>query len=139
MASAASRRHVFGLPQAYLYSFGESIACVYRVFGTSRDVFGMLCWSAPCEGDSVNQALRSAMLAAGLEHLDLSAQLSVDPKTVERWLSGRLPHPRNRAAIAKLVGRTADELWPSTSDTNRRGRLGGEVRAIYPSPMGRPA
>ncbi len=92
----------------------------------------MLGWSAPCEGDSVNQALRSAMLAAGLEHLDLASHLSVDPKTVDRWLAGRLPHPRNRAAIAKLVRRAEVELWPSTSATGRHGRRGGEVRAVYP-------
>lgn len=92
----------------------------------------MLGRSAPYEGDSVNRALQSAMMAAGLEQLDLAARMAVDPKTVERWLAGRLPHPRNRAAIAKLVGRAEDELWPSAPGVDRRGRLGEEVRAIYP-------
>ncbi|WP_349261970.1 helix-turn-helix transcriptional regulator [Actinocrinis sp.] len=61
----------------------------------------------------MNQALRSAMMAAGLQQLDLASRLEVDPKTVERWLDGRVPHPSNRAAIAKLLNRPEDELWPS--------------------------
>lgn len=84
------------------------------------------------EGDGVNEALRGAMAAAGLEQLDIAARLSVDPKTVERWIAGRIPHPRSRAAVARLVGVDEGRLWPAANDGARRGRFGGEVRAIYP-------
>ncbi|MFC7758612.1 hypothetical protein ACFQY4_11950 [Catellatospora bangladeshensis] len=41
-----------------------------------------------------NDTLRSALVSAGLTTVDLATALTVDPKTVERWLSrGRLPHP----------------------------------------------
>jgi len=80
----------------------------------------------------VNEALRRALAAAGLEHVDVAARLSVDPKTVERWIAGRLPHPRSRAAVARLVGVDEEQLWPSAADFKRRGRFGGDVRAVYP-------
>jgi transcriptional regulator with XRE-family HTH domain len=79
----------------------------------------------------VNQALRSAMMAAGLQQLDLASRLEVDPKTVDRWLAGRLPHPSNRAAVAKLLSRGEDELWPQ-GDADRRMRRRDEVRSVYP-------
>lgn len=80
----------------------------------------------------MNQALRSAMMAAGLQQLDLASRLAVDPKTVERWLAGRVPHPSNRAAIAMLLNCTEDDLWPQSSPLDRRGRRGEEVRTVYP-------
>lgn len=80
----------------------------------------------------MNDALRSAVLAAGLTPLDVAARLSVDPKTVERWFAGRVPHPRSRIALAELVGRDVDKLWPLASKTRRRGQVGGEVQAVYP-------
>jgi transcriptional regulator with XRE-family HTH domain len=92
----------------------------------------MLASSASDEGVSVNQALRSAMMAAGMHQIDLASHLAVDPKTVERWLAGRVPHRRNRAAVAELLNRSEDELWPDADATDRRHRLGGEVRTVYP-------
>jgi transcriptional regulator with XRE-family HTH domain len=80
----------------------------------------------------MNDVLRSAVTAAGLEQVDVAARLSVDPKTVERWFAGRVPHPRSRVALAALIGRDADELWPAASEPKQRGRSGGEVRAVYP-------
>ena len=80
----------------------------------------------------MNEALRGAMAAAGLGQVDIAARLSVDPKTVERWMAGRLPHPRSRAAVARLVGVDEGRLWPAAGEAVRRGRFGGEVRAIYP-------
>ena len=80
----------------------------------------------------VNQALRSAMMAAGLQQLDLASRLAVDPKTVERWLAVRLPHPSNRSAIANLLNRTEDELWPPSGVAGRLNRRGDEVRTVYP-------
>jgi transcriptional regulator with XRE-family HTH domain len=79
----------------------------------------------------VNEALRTALAAKGIDRLDVAAKLQVDPKTVERWLSGRLPHPGSRTALAKLVGIDEDELWPYADNPHAR-RFGSEIRAVYP-------
>lgn len=71
-------------------------------------------------------------MAAGLQQLDLASRLAVDPKTVERWLAGRVPHPGNRAAIAKLLNRTEEELWQLSGAPGRLNRRGDEVRTVYP-------
>jgi hypothetical protein len=60
----------------------------------------------------VNEPLRRALLCARLREDDLAAHLGVDPKTVRRWLNGRVPYPHNRAAIAELVGAGEADLWP---------------------------
>jgi len=79
----------------------------------------------------VNEALRTALAAKGIDRIDVAAKLQVDPKTVERWLSGRLPHPSSRGALAKLLGVDEDELWPSVDNPHVR-RFGPEIRAVYP-------
>ena len=79
----------------------------------------------------MNETLRNALTAKGIDRLDVAAKLQVDPKTVERWLSGRLPHPSTRAALAKLLDVDEQELWPST-DTPHARRFGPEIRAVYP-------
>src|ERR1700685_1352262 len=72
------------------------------------------------------------MLRARLREDDVAARLGVDPKTVRRWLSGRVPYPSSRAALANLVGADEADLWPEA-----RGPLTGrsrpeELGAIYP-------
>ena len=62
----------------------------------------------------------------------MAARVGVDPKTVRRWLSGRIPYPQNRAAIADLVGVDEAELWPGIG-----GPLTGKMRpeelgVVYP-------
>lgn len=56
-------------------------------------------------------------LAAGVSRSGLSLELvarrvDVDPKTVQRWLAGRTPHPRHRYALAALLGESEEFLWP---------------------------
>ena len=58
----------------------------------------------------MNEPLRRALLRARLREDDIAARLGVDPKTVRRWLNGRVPYPHNRAAIAELVGADEAEL-----------------------------
>jgi transcriptional regulator with XRE-family HTH domain len=52
----------------------------------------------------LNEPLRQALLRARLREDDVAARLGVDPKTVRRWLNGRVPYTNNRVALADLVG-----------------------------------
>jgi hypothetical protein len=72
------------------------------------------------------------MLRARLRENDVAAHLGVDPKTVRRWLSGRVPYPGSRAALADLVRADEADLWPEAG-----GPLSGRSRpeglaAVYP-------
>jgi hypothetical protein len=60
----------------------------------------------------VNEPLRRALLHARIREDDIAAHLGVDPKTVRRWLGGRIPYPHNRAAVADLLGADEADLWP---------------------------
>jgi hypothetical protein len=60
----------------------------------------------------VNEPLRRALMRARLREGDIAARLGVDPKTVRRWLDGRVPYPHNRAALAELVRAEEGDLWP---------------------------
>lgn len=79
----------------------------------------------------MNEALRNALAAKGIDRLDIATKLQVDPKTVERWLAGRLPHSSSRAAIAKVLNMAESELWPAAKDPHAR-HFGPEIRAVYP-------
>src|SRR3977135_1753293 len=50
-----------------------------------------------------NDRLRSAMAKAGKDIANLADAAAVAPKTGQRWLAGRVPHPRHRWVIASLV------------------------------------
>ncbi len=56
--------------------------------------------------------LRAALSAAQLTIDDVARELSVDPKTVQRWIRGRKPHPRHRWALSTLVAESDEYLWP---------------------------
>jgi transcriptional regulator with XRE-family HTH domain len=60
----------------------------------------------------VNDLLRRALIDADLTEADLAERLGVDPKTVHRWLAGRVPYPRHRAKVAALLGTDERDLWP---------------------------
>lgn len=63
-----------------------------------------------------NDVLRQAIREAGLTTAEVAERLGVDVKTVERWIRpGRVPHPRSRQALAELLRREQDELWPPMS------------------------
>jgi len=59
-----------------------------------------------------NERLRAAMAAQGIELENLARQVEVDPKTVQRWIGGRVPHPRHRWKICDLLGQAEEHLWP---------------------------
>jgi transcriptional regulator with XRE-family HTH domain len=103
--------------------------------GTSRDVF---CYGDDvfplCDGrqETLNESLRRAMLRARLREDDVAARLDVDPKTVRRWLSGRVPYPSSRAALADLVGVDEAELWPEAGGPLSGRSRPEELAAVYP-------
>jgi transcriptional regulator with XRE-family HTH domain len=72
------------------------------------------------------------MLRARLREDDVAARLGVDPKTVRRWLSGRVPYPSSRAALADLVGVDEADLWPEAEGPFSGRSRPKALAAIYP-------
>ncbi|GIH78344.1 helix-turn-helix transcriptional regulator [Planobispora longispora] len=77
----------------------------------------------------MNENLRHALIRARLHPVDIAARLAVDPKTVTRWIGGRIPHPRHRLAVADLLGLDEGELWPA--GTHSRRGISDEIKAVY--------
>jgi transcriptional regulator with XRE-family HTH domain len=80
----------------------------------------------------VNEPLRRALLRARLREDDIAARLGVDPKTVRRWLTGRVPYPHNRVAIAELVGAAEADLWPDAGGLLAARTRPEELGTVYP-------
>ena len=59
-----------------------------------------------------NERLRTALLQRGLTPADLADTVGVDPKTIERWIGGRIPHRRHRHRAAVRLGVDETYLWP---------------------------
>ena len=76
----------------------------------------------------VNERLRRALFEAQLTEQDLATELRVDPKTVRRWLDGRLPYSRHRGDLVKRLGVDEVDLWPELAAKSRPD----EIAAIYP-------
>jgi phosphatidylserine/phosphatidylglycerophosphate/cardiolipin synthase-like enzyme len=81
----------------------------------------------------VNDLLRRALADARLSEAGLAARLGVDPKTVHRWVAGRVPYPRHRARVASLVGWDEAELWPQLAVADIKAEPPTiDVLATYP-------
>lgn len=81
----------------------------------------------------MNHLLARALSGAKLDIVDVAAQLCVDPKTVQRWISsGRIPYPRHRDALVSLTGWAAHDLWPSLPRPAERPGAADEIRIVYP-------
>ncbi len=81
----------------------------------------------------MNDLLRRALADAHLAESDVAVRVGVDPKTVHRWLAGRVPYARHRDRIASLVGRDEADLWPQLAvSTVRADPPVIEVLATYP-------
>jgi hypothetical protein len=80
----------------------------------------------------VNEPLCRALMRARLREDDVAARLGVDPKTVRRWLNGRVPYPHNRAAIADLVDADEAELWPDAGGPLAARTRPDELGTVYP-------
>jgi hypothetical protein len=80
----------------------------------------------------MNENLRQALLRSHLREQDVAASLGVDPKTVRRWIEGRVPYPANRAALADLLHSNEADLWPESSDPLSARSRPDELVAVYP-------
>ncbi|MGF1600080.1 MAG: XRE family transcriptional regulator [Acidimicrobiales bacterium] len=81
-----------------------------------------------------NERLRDALSGAGLVVQDIAAELGVDPKTVERWITqDRLPYPRHRQRLAARLRESESYLWPTSVSDDRRAELSmSELVRVYP-------
>jgi transcriptional regulator with XRE-family HTH domain len=80
-----------------------------------------------------NERLRAALLERGLTPAALGQELGVDYKTVERWVSGRIPYRRHRYSVASRLGVDEVYLWPDALGRELVGAASeSEVVAIYP-------
>ena len=80
----------------------------------------------------MNEPLRRALLEARLRENDVAARMGVDPKTVRRWLNGRVPYPHNRAALADLVKADEADLWPDAGGPLAARTRPDDLGTIYP-------
>jgi len=78
----------------------------------------------------MNDTLRRALADARLDEVTVSTALGVDPKTVQRWIMGRVPQRRHRWDLADLVSRHEHDLWPELA--YGAGGSCSEIRGSYP-------
>jgi hypothetical protein len=73
------------------------------------------------------------MLERGITPADLAETLKVDPKSVERWISGRTPYRRHRYAVAARLGVDEGYLWPDALSADQVASASeSEIINIYP-------
>ncbi|MDG4821908.1 XRE family transcriptional regulator [Asanoa sp. WMMD1127] len=80
----------------------------------------------------MNGPLARALRSAGLDATGAAARLGVDPKTVQRWMAGRMPYPRHRDALVRLTRWAPHDLWPNLPHPAEPARADDEVRIVYP-------
>jgi hypothetical protein len=71
------------------------------------------------------------MTSNAIELETLARHVGVDPKTVQRWLSGRVPHPRHRWTICDLLGQSEEHLWPGVGLGASGAAHTSEIVAAY--------
>jgi transcriptional regulator with XRE-family HTH domain len=80
-----------------------------------------------------NERLRAAMLERGMTPAALAAAVDVDPKSVERWISGRIPYRRHRYEVATKLGIDETFLWPNALDRDQIASASeSEIVTVYP-------
>ena len=86
----------------------------------------------------MNETLRRAMLRARLSEQDVAARLQVDPKTVRRWLEGRVPYLRHRWVLTGLLNADEADLWPEVRAAIAARSRPAEIKAVYPNRQAMP-
>lgn len=79
----------------------------------------------------MNDRLRTAIARRELTLDGVAAHAGVDPKTVQRWVAGRVPHARHRWAVAALLKEDANYLWPDPVGENPSAS-NAEVLTVFP-------
>lgn len=79
-----------------------------------------------------NERLRLAMSRRRVSVEAVATAAEVDPKTVSRWMGGRVPHPRHRWVVARLLQEDEDYLWPGNRRSDGAADPIGEIIAAYP-------
>ena len=81
-----------------------------------------------------NERLRAALLEHGITVATLAELVSVDEKTVERWITqGRMPYRRYRYAVAMRLGVDETYLWPEAlSKKQINAASESEIVTAYP-------
>lgn len=80
-----------------------------------------------------NDRLRSVMLERGVTPAELAETLQVDPKSVERWVKGRVPYRRHRYAVAAHLGVDEAYLWPDALSSDEVASAAeSEIVTVYP-------
>ncbi|MGH3633494.1 MAG: helix-turn-helix domain-containing protein [Mycobacterium sp.] len=80
-----------------------------------------------------NERLAAAMQQANVTVRELATVTERDPKTVSRWLGGRVPHPRQRYIVAKALNDEEEFLWPGAGrKIERLASATSEIVATYP-------
>lgn len=80
-----------------------------------------------------NERLRTAILEQGLTPTKLAEAIRVDPKSVERWISGRTPYRRHRYAVAAHLGVDEVYLWPDALSADQVASASeSEIINLYP-------
>ncbi len=79
----------------------------------------------------MNQTLQRALADARLDEGRVAEALGVDPKTVHRWIAGRVPQRQHRWDLADLLGRHEFDLWPDIAGSSGAAMC-PEIQATYP-------
>ncbi|MET9377192.1 XRE family transcriptional regulator [Streptomyces sp. NPDC002992] len=81
----------------------------------------------------MNDRLHSVLAQRGVSPESLAEVCEVDPKTVSRWLGGRVPHPRHRFRVARHLRVEETFLWPAPPRRAARSGdgLGAELVGTY--------
>jgi hypothetical protein len=61
-----------------------------------------------------NDHLKTALAHANLTVEQFADIIQVDPKTVQRWVSGRTPYTRHRGTVSRALDIPEHELWPDS-------------------------
>lgn len=82
----------------------------------------------------MNQRLRTVMAQQGVSPDTLAEACSVDPKTVDRWVKGRVPHRRHRWVVSQRLNTEESYLWPPDQDQARQlATAQAELLGVFPN------
>ncbi len=82
-----------------------------------------------------NDKLHAAVKHAGMTAEDLAEIVTVDIRTVRRWLAGQTPHVRQRGKVARALDVPERDLWPelAAAAARRTAATPSDLIAAYPT------